>query len=204
LDWTIRRGTRAGQKYPPEHEEVCRKFILRVASVVRDEDVPASCIVNCDQTGKTYASGNKVTYAPVGSKQVAIVGAEEKRAFTIVVGVSASGKALPFQAVYQGSSKVSLPQGTPGCNEAKELGIRFENSKTKTYWSTLDTMCTYVRDVLVPYLEEQRALLGRPDQQCIWIIDVWSVHRSKAFRGWMKRYYVWIIVIFIPGGCTGL
>ncbi|KAF8586871.1 hypothetical protein K439DRAFT_1230057, partial [Ramaria rubella] len=63
----------------------------------------------------------------------------------------------------------------------------------------------YVKKILVPYYARQKALLGLPDsQECIWQIDVWSVHHLIAFRTWMNVNYFWIITSFVPGGCTGL
>ncbi|OBZ66407.1 hypothetical protein A0H81_13643 [Grifola frondosa] len=182
LDWSIRRAT------------------------IRDEDILDCFIVNSDQTQCLYSAGNKLTYEKTGSKQVSVVGADEKRAVTIMVGVSMSGEVLPFQTIYQGADETkSLPRPTsPGYAEAQQLGFRFEVSRTKTYWSTFRTMCSYVENILIPYFEKHKTRLSRPLQKCIWMIDVWSVHRSLEFRTWIKTKYVWIIVIFVPGGCTPL
>ncbi|KAI1781574.1 hypothetical protein LXA43DRAFT_854343, partial [Ganoderma leucocontextum] len=65
-------------------------------------------------------------------------------------------------------------------------------------------MKSYVIFVLAPYFDHWREFHQRPTQKCIWNIDVWSVHRSDAFRTWMKAEYIWIIVIYVPGGCTPL
>ncbi|KAL7277451.1 hypothetical protein ACG7TL_008372 [Trametes sanguinea] len=208
LDWSLRRATRPGHKFPQNVEDVCLKFFLRNAIVVRDENVEDGCfIVNSDQTQVLYSSGHKLTYTPCGSKQVAVVGTDEKRAFTLMVGISASGEVLPFQAIYQGTdSSRSLPSRTArGMAEAQELGFLFELSRTRTYWATLETMKSYVMKILVPYFEKKkRQFPHRKKIKCIWNIDVWSIHRSEEFRTWMKTSYAWIIVIYIPGGCTPL
>jgi hypothetical protein len=66
-------------------------------------------------------------------------------------------------------------------------------------------MHSFVEKILVPYLSEQKAKLGLPEsQKSIWQIDVWSVHRSKEFRNWMKTHHPNIIIDFVPGGCTGV
>ncbi|KAJ6623675.1 hypothetical protein B0H10DRAFT_1741515, partial [Mycena sp. CBHHK59/15] len=36
-----------------------------------------------------------------------------------------------------------------------------------------------------------------------WKIDCWSVHKSREFLDWMKNH-PHIIILFVPGGCTGL
>ncbi|KZO97062.1 hypothetical protein CALVIDRAFT_457934, partial [Calocera viscosa TUFC12733] len=38
----------------------------------------------------------------------------------------------------------------------------------------------------------------------IWLIDCWSIHRSESFRGWLFSVYPWILLQFVPGGCTGV
>ncbi|KAI1782135.1 hypothetical protein LXA43DRAFT_855832, partial [Ganoderma leucocontextum] len=205
LGWSIRRGTRPGHKFPANVDDVCRRFFLRNAVTIRDEDIVHPCfIVNSDQTQVLYSAGSKLTYAPKNSKQVAVVGSDEKRAFTLMVGVSLNGDVVPFQAIYQGSDpKKSLPQpSVRSYAEAAELKFRLELSNTKTYWSTLSTMKSYVIFILAPYFDHWREHYERPTQKCIWNIDVWSVHRSESFRTWMKTEYAWIIIIFVPGGCT--
>ncbi len=83
--------------------------------------------------------------------------------------------------------------------------MRFEPSKSDTYWSTLETMQLLVSNIIAPYFEEQKKNLGLPaSQKCIWQIDVWSVHRSAAFRTWMKKKFPWIILHYVPAGCTGI
>jgi hypothetical protein len=53
-----------------------------------------------------------MTWNQTGSKQVAVVGMDEKQAFTLLVSVAADGTILPFQAIYQGKMKLSLPVAT--------------------------------------------------------------------------------------------
>ncbi|KAJ6602305.1 hypothetical protein B0H10DRAFT_2230189 [Mycena sp. CBHHK59/15] len=51
--------------------------------------------------------------------------------------------------------------------------------------------------------EEVMQELGLPPSQVlIWKINCWSVHKSKEFLVWMKHPN--IIVLFVPGGCTGI
>jgi len=62
-----------------------------------------------------------------------------------------------------------------------------------------------VDNIIAPYFSEQKAKLGLPaSQKSIWQIDVWSVHRSKEFRGWMKEHHPNIILHYVPAGCTGV
>jgi hypothetical protein len=66
-------------------------------------------------------------------------------------------------------------------------------------------MQDFVIHILDRYFEEEKKRLGLPpDQKSLWIPDVWSVQRSKAWRDWMRTNYPNTILDFIPGGCTGV
>ncbi|KAF8599168.1 hypothetical protein BDV93DRAFT_449716 [Ceratobasidium sp. AG-I] len=206
LNWSIRKATRAAQKFPPNVNTVLLHAFLRFACVVRDEDIPACCIVNADQTQVVYNAGSHSTWNSSGERQVHVLGVEEKRAFTLLVAVSLSGDVLPFQAIYSGKTSRSLPESTAlGFAAASTLGFSLDYSGTSTYWSTQATMRRFISDILAPYFLAQRQLHNLPaTQRCILQVDCWSVHRSAEFRDWMAANYSWIILQYVPGGCTGL
>ena len=91
----------------------------------------------------------------------------------------------------------------PRYDEADKKGFQFEFLKTSTYWSTLESMKLLLIHVLVPYFENVKRELGLPaNQKCLWQINVWTVHRSKEFRDWVKETFPWIIVHNVPANCT--
>ena len=112
LNWGERKATRAAQKIPNDWEEKCEKSFLRKAYSIKEYDIPSALYVNSDQTQVVYAPGDKMTYAERGSKQVSLVGGDEKRAFTVMVSVANDGTLLPFQAIYEGKTAVSTPSKT--------------------------------------------------------------------------------------------
>ncbi|EKM49365.1 uncharacterized protein PHACADRAFT_61551, partial [Phanerochaete carnosa HHB-10118-sp] len=168
--------------------------------------ISAELSVNIDQAQVVLQDTCKRTYEVIGSKQVKCLGIGEKCAFTILAGVSVSSQALPFQAIWKGKMKVSLSHpSSPSYAEAWEIGIRFETSNTDNYWPTFGTMCSYVTNILAPYFASMKAKLNPPaDQECILLLDVWSEHCSEQFRDWMKKTYPWIVLSYIPGGCTSI
>ncbi|KAF8594519.1 hypothetical protein BDV93DRAFT_458857 [Ceratobasidium sp. AG-I] len=206
LGWSVRKATRAAQKYPSDVNSVLLHAFLRFARLVRDEDIPASCIVNADQTQVVYNAGSASTWNSTGDRQAHVLGVEEKRAFTLLVAASVSGSILPLQAIYGGKTSRSLPSGNAlGHAEANKLGFLLDYSGTDTYWSTQLTMQRFVSRILAPYFRAQIKQHGLPaSQRCIFQIDCWSVHRSAEFRNWMSEHYPWIIILYVPGGCTGL
>jgi hypothetical protein len=179
---------------------------FRLALLICDHNIIDVFIVNSDQTQVVFSHGATSTWNKSGVKQVSAVSAEEKRSFTLNVGISMSGEALPFQAMFSGQTSWSLPStSTPKYTEVTEnLHFRFLPTKTENHWSTQATMELYVHEILAPYFEKHRAKLGWPNQQCVWLIDVWSAHRSESFREFMQTNYPWITVLYIPGGCTGI
>ncbi|KAF5321301.1 hypothetical protein D9619_000198 [Psilocybe cf. subviscida] len=206
LGYSQRQGTQAAQKLPIDWEDQCEKAIIRHAYQIKEEDIVSELIVNSDQTQVLYAPGNKLTWAERGLKQVQVLGGEEKRAFTVMISVSSDGKLLPLQAIYSGKSRRSRPSPNSPCHkELLDAGCLIQESGTSTYWSNIATMKDFVNGILSPYFELQKTSLGLPpSQKSLWIIDFWSVHRSKEFRQWMKDMYPGIIVDYVPGGCTSV
>jgi hypothetical protein len=147
-----------------------------------------------------------MTWADTGAKQVSVIGVDEKRAFTVMVSVAANSTLLPFQAIYKGMTKRSLPESsTAHYNNALSAGFLLEFSGTKTYWLNQQTMRSFVDNILAPYFDNEKLKLHLPPcQKVLWQINVWSVHRSNEFRDWMKEYHPRIILNFVPGNCTGV
>lgn len=142
MGWSIRRATRPGKKTPENVTQILTDAALHLVSTISQFNIPKPLTVNSDQTGVIYSAGALETYAPTGSKQVEVIGKDEKRAFTLMVGVSMSGEVLPFQAIYTGTTDRSLPtSNAPNYSRAtEELKFLFESSGNDTYWSTMKTM----------------------------------------------------------------
>ena len=127
LSWSIRKATHAAQKIPADWEDKCEKSFLRKAYSIKEYDIPSALFVNSDQTQVIFTPGDKMTYAPIGKKQVSLVGGDEKRAFTVMVSVANNGTLLPFQAIYGGQSERSCPtKSAPHYDDLLQAGMRLE------------------------------------------------------------------------------
>jgi hypothetical protein len=206
LHWSPRKGTQAAQKKPNDWEEQCERSFLRKAWVIKDEDIPEELLVNSDQTQVLFAPGDKISWAETGSKQVPVLGCEEKRAFTVLISISSNGTVLPMQVIYTGKTHRSRPSpSSPHHSDLTAAGFLLQESGTTTYWSNLETMKTFVDEILAPYFERIKREKGLPaTQKSLWMIDVWSVHRSKEFRTWMRVGHPNILLDYVPGGCTSV
>ena len=157
MGWLECKVTCAARKVPDNWEDICEKAALRIAYVIKEEDVSALLYVNSNQTQIIYAQGSSLTWTKWGTKQVSTIGEDEKRAFTAIVSVLCSGKLPPLQMVYQGSTTKSCPQPTPAhYNECISHRFQFECLKTDTYWSTHATMESLVNNIIVPYFEAEK------------------------------------------------
>ncbi|KAF8303338.1 hypothetical protein DL93DRAFT_2121649, partial [Clavulina sp. PMI_390] len=205
MRWCIQRATKAAQKVPQNWEELLLQTVLRLGWITQRRQIPAELRVNSDQTQVVYQHGASVTWDETGARQVATLGKEEKRAFTLVVGLSASGELLPMQAVYHGKRASSLPSPLSPCYaEAVAAGFSFDLNPVN-YWANHGTMQTYVTKILAPHFRATMDRLGcPPDQEAIWYLDLWPVQTSEEFRSWLWTNYPWIIPVYVPGGCTGL
>ncbi|KIK82151.1 hypothetical protein PAXRUDRAFT_154433 [Paxillus rubicundulus Ve08.2h10] len=214
LCWSMHKSTWAAQKFPQNVEEVCHEQFLRLALTICDYLIHSpSFYVNIDQTNVVYQPPSSSTYDEIGAKQVAVIGQEEKCAFSLVVGISAAGDLLPFQVIYQGKSKRSLPSTkapeynfTVFCHDkAINIGLKFEYSNTDTYWSTYELMCSYVNTILIPYWTKEKLAFNAPtDQECLLQLDCWTIHSSVAFCTWLDKTWPWIKYRYVPAGTTGV
>ncbi|EIW85939.1 hypothetical protein CONPUDRAFT_28001, partial [Coniophora puteana RWD-64-598 SS2] len=204
LGWVPRASTRAAQKTPVDAEQKIFELFVRLSLMVRDSGVRhPDLLVNFDQTQVVMADNTANTFEVRGAKQVSVLGKEEKRAFTAVVGVSASGDLLPMQFIFKGGSHRSLPSShAPSMDEATRLGFVY-SWNSANYWSSLPTMAEYMERIVVPHFARAKQLHGyADDQDCAVILDCWSVHRSEAFRQLVRGRWPWIRLLFIPGGTT--
>ncbi|KAL1936970.1 hypothetical protein VTO73DRAFT_2825 [Trametes versicolor] len=205
LNWSMRKSTNAARKVPANANDLCRAMHARIALVCRLYNIKPDLIVNADQTGISLFPTGKYTYELKGSKDVSIVGHEEKRQTTVVVASSMSGNMLPFQSVWGGKTAESLPSTQAARRaEADTLGFKYAHGDTR-HWSSRETTKAWITEILLPYFK--RKGMEETDHALL-LIDVWPVHIAKGslddFLPWMKQNYPRIIILFVPGGCTGL
>ncbi len=139
-----------------------------------------------------------------------MVAKDEKRCYTALTASTASGAFLPFQQVWAGKTTGSLLScNAPRMDDALAHGFHFAFAASVTsprsHFSTLKTMKEWIIHILIPYYEG--VLASNPDlpedQKCIIFIDIYPVHTSKDFMGYVYNEHPFIILVFVPGNCTG-
>ncbi|EIW73718.1 hypothetical protein CONPUDRAFT_34730, partial [Coniophora puteana RWD-64-598 SS2] len=103
LNWVPRASTRAAQKTPDDADQQIYECFLRLSLFLRDAGIRhPELVINFDQTQVVMANNTTKTFEVEGARQVNVIGKEEKKAFTAVVGASAAGTALPVQLIFKG------------------------------------------------------------------------------------------------------
>ena len=138
---------------------------------------------------------NKWTMAEEGSQQVDVVGLDNKREMTVLLGVSAAGHTLPPQLIYSGKTNRSHP--------TVNVPSGWNVTHSENHWSNEATTLEYIDRVLVPHMQREREHLElSPTAKSLLIWDVFAAHRCKSVLKKVEEEH--IKVVFVPVGCTGM
>ncbi|KAJ2934644.1 hypothetical protein H1R20_g2448, partial [Candolleomyces eurysporus] len=207
MGWSLRHGTRAAAHLPDDAHAVCERAFYRLVHLIHFYDIPPGLIINMDQTGVYILKSHNITYDTKGKRQVDINNLDEKRAYTLCVASTPAGDILPFQQVWAGQTKASLPtERASSYKEAIDLGFHFafaQSPKKTSHFSTLKTMKEWMTKILKPWVEDyiERASLPA-DQKSILFIDCYPVHIGKEFRTYVFDEFPNIFLVFVPVNCT--
>lgn len=137
---------------------------------------------------------NAWTMEQKGSKQVKVIGVDDKRQITALLACTMSGDLLPPQLIYAGKTDACHPK----VNFPKDWNV----THTESHWSTDDSMIEYIEKIIIPYVENIRDNLpvSKSDQKALAIFDVFKAHRSEKLLGLLKTNG--IRVVFVPPSCT--
>ena len=129
-----------------------------------------------------------------GTKQVAIIGQEDKREVTVLMSVTASGILLPFQVIYLGKAI--------GCHAKVTFPNDWNITQSDSHWSTESTMLEFIDKVIVPYVTQTREKLQlASDQPALALFDIFKAHCCESVLEKLHQHH--IHQLFIPAGCTG-
>jgi hypothetical protein len=85
LDRSSRKVTRAAKHIPDNAGELCEHTFFRLVHAIESEHIPASLVINYDQTGNYILPNGSRTLEQRGAKQVAVTAKDEKCAYTISI-----------------------------------------------------------------------------------------------------------------------
>ena len=165
----VKRTCTTSKPEIPEKAKMEAKLLYQhqIVSYVEECSIPPPLIVNFDQTPLKFAPVANRTLSAKGSKHVAITGSSFKQAITATFGIICENKFLPMQLIYEGKTERSIPR------------VKFPNSfslstNEKHFSNTLESL-KLLDEIVIPYIEKERANLQLPDNQAaVLIIDVFS------------------------------
>lgn len=100
MNFSKRKATKAARKKPTEFLLIKHKFLFGIEQVVYKRKIPEALVVNLDQTAVRMVPAGNWTMAAKGSKQVPLMGLEDKREITTLLSIAADGHMLPAQVDY--------------------------------------------------------------------------------------------------------
>ena len=193
-DYVKRKLQKQLESSPPDFSDVKLGFLQRIKDKVASNSIPLALVFNFDQTGSKLVPVCEWTMEKQGSRQVPVVGKEDKREITVLLTVTATGKLLPPQVIYQGK--------TPGCHPKVTFPSSWNITHSESHWSTEKTMLEYVDQVLVPCVSQTRQELELADDHpALAIFDVFRAHRCESFLKKLCTHNKH--QVFVPAGCTG-
>jgi hypothetical protein len=172
MQFVKRKAIKAAKKLPIDFEQQRNSFYSRIQSSVLEHNVPDDLIINFNETSIFIVPSSQYSMAPIGSKQVTVIGKEDKRQITALLTVTAPGKLLPPQLIYQGK--------TNQCNPNYQFPDDYFVDHTPSHWSDRDSIILYAKKILVPYFINKRRELNLSEDHIA--IVIFDVHASQMVK----------------------
>ena len=86
-------------------EDALDRLLHAIVSACIGHNIPDELIINADQTPSKYVATDKI----MAEKNVSIKGSSDKHQITATFAETLAGDILPFQLIYKGKTKRSLP-----------------------------------------------------------------------------------------------
>ena len=173
LGYSMRHATTGKLQLPEKYvTEKQYTFLRDIALPVRKYSIDRSLIINWDQTPLQYAPTGQWTMEKTGESKVAINGMADKRNITAVLSVALDGTFLPPQLIYTGLTARSQP--------TVQFPENFHVTQNAKHWSNEDTMIQFLENIILPYVEQRRTSLNKPDMPALLIFDCFKPHMVQS------------------------
>lgn len=194
MGFTKRRANSKSKILPDDFEEIKEQFLIDVQSVIDMEEVPPSLVLNWDHTAMKIVPSSQWTMEKKGTKRVEIAAVDDKRQITAVFACSMSGKFLPMQLIYKGTTKRCLPKDV-------KFPSDWHVTHTENHWANEVTTVAYLRNVIIPYVKREREALKLQDDHCaLALFDVFKGQCTAQVMKILEENN--ILFVTIPNNCT--
>jgi len=126
-------------KLPPNLLTQGYTMAYKVVDLVKAYSIPPTFVVNNGQNGiHVVLNGAERTWEPKGTKDMQVLGPEDKRQITTVVSSSATRDLLPPQIVFTNRTTLkSLPPNNQG--KTNYIKDDWDLTFSESHWSSLET-----------------------------------------------------------------
>ena len=84
--------------------------------------------------------------------------------------------------------------------------------QTPNHWANIQTSYAILDLLIVPWLLQKKRAIGvPPNHPCILLVDCWYGWKDQdkkktleSFRSYVRRWYPWLYLLFVPAACTDL
>lgn len=202
LGQSYKRTTNDPGKLPLDWAERVEEMKVRLAFLVFKRGVPRKLVVNMDETPLMVVPRHGSTWGKKGKRSQA-PGATDKRQLTATPWLNADGELVLFHTTFKGKTDRCLP--SPQCRGKScfKEPVPFAFGFSKNHWVSKETMRQQVQAMETyrcQVIADDPAL--KDDQYMIVIWDVYCRHRDGDLFTWMRKTFVYIIVLFVPANMT--
>ena len=127
------------------------------------------------------------------AKRVVIANSDDKRQITAVFATTMAGEYLHVQLIYKGT--------TSRCHPKVLFLEAWDIFHSKNHWSNEITMCRYIENIIVPFVNKKRKLLKlRKSHPALAIIDGFQGQTRLGILDLLQENN--IITVMVPPNCT--
>ena len=167
-------------------------FMHKIVNKVEKHNIPDSLIINADQTPSKYVPVGRTTLAKKNTKDVPISGSADKRSITATFAETLDGTFLPFQLIYKGKTKQSLPK--------VDFPSGFSLSANDKHFSNTQESVKFLNEIIIPFVDKKRSELKRPNQAALLIWDVFRGQKTTPVLDLLKENN--IVTEYVPSNMT--
>ena len=120
-------------------------YLHSIVSIMENNKMPKSVVINLDQTPSKYVPGCNKTLAPKGIRSVSVAGSTDKRTITETFTITMDGKFLPMQIIYGGKTSKSIPPVF--------FPDSFLLSANKKHYSIEKESLNMLEHIIIPYVK---------------------------------------------------
>uniref|UniRef100_A0A1X7TEK1 DDE-1 domain-containing protein n=1 Tax=Amphimedon queenslandica TaxID=400682 RepID=A0A1X7TEK1_AMPQE len=151
MGFVKRKVSNAGKGLPTEYAELNEQFIADIAAKVILNDILSDLVINWDQTGLKIVPTGEWTMNLARDKIVPVGKSADKREITAVLAATATGKYLPPQLLFMGT--------TTKCHPVVQFSGGWDIWHSGNHWLNEDTMKRYLSTIIIPFISEERKKL---------------------------------------------